>query len=140
MTRKLIAFLLSLVFFTLGLVTLPDYGINWDTINHLPRGQAYLNYFLTGSRDYSNLIEDSPENNWYWQNPKSLSIDTNLLKDQVPRRSMYQSYATPFSYFIVKDGGHPPISDIISAIFNRVLFGQLRIIIDIDSYRVYGIL
>ena len=121
-------------------MTLTHYGINWDTINHLPRGQAYLNYFLTGSKDYSNLTEESPEFHWYWQKPQSLGIDTNLPKNEVPRRSMYQSYSVPYTYFIKKDGGHPPLSDIISAGFNRVLFGRLRLVNDIDSYRVYGVL
>ena len=36
--------------------------------------------------------------------------------------------------------GHPPLSDILTSIFNRILFGQLRLINDIDSYRVYGLL
>lgn len=138
--NKIITALIFLAFFTLGIITLTHYGINWDTINHLPRGQAYLNYFLTGSKDYSNLKEESPEFHFYWQNPESLGIDTNLPEGQVPRRSMYQSYAVPYSYFIVKDGGHPPVSDILSAVFNRILFGKLRLVNDIDSYRVYGVL
>ncbi|MBI3397169.1 glycosyltransferase family 39 protein, partial [Candidatus Woesebacteria bacterium] len=36
--------------------------------------------------------------------------------------------------------GHPPLSDIISSVFNRVLFGHLRLVNDVDSYRVYGVL
>lgn len=131
-----IAIIISLVFFVFGLSTLTDYGINWDTINHLPRGQAYLHYFLTGKKDYSDL----PDFQKYFQNPDTLSIDANVPKSEVPTRSMYQSYAATFTYFMHTDGdGHPPLSDILSSVFNRVLFGKLRIVNDIDSYRIYGL-
>ncbi len=135
-SRKITTLLIVTAFFVVGLATLPDYGINWDTINHLPRGQAYLNYFLTGLGDYSNLRE------WksYWQNPKSLSIDANIPKSEVPTRSFYQNNATTFSWFMENDGvGHPPVSDILSSVFNKILFDKLRLINDIDAYRVYGV-
>ena len=134
-SRKLAAFLLALAFFLVGVITLPHYGINWDTINHLPRGQAYLSYFLTGKKDYSNL----PESKIYYQNPKNLLIDANIPKNEVMGRSYYQNSAD-FKWFVTYDGaGHPPVSDILSSIFNKVLFGKLGIINDIDSYRVYGV-
>lgn len=131
---KLTSILLGLLFLLFGIFTLPDYGINWDTINHLPRGQSYLNFFLTGNRDYSNL--ESWE--WYWQRPESLFIDID--SDHITRRSMYQTDAVNFDWLMQYDGrGHPPLSDILSALFNRIFFGQLSIINDIDSYRVYGV-
>lgn len=132
-----IGFLFAVTFFIVGLLTLPHYGINWDTINHLPRGQAYLHYFLTGQRDYANLTPFK----YYFQNPDQLLIDSNISKKDVPKRSLYQSDGTPLSHFLVHDGnGHPPLSDILASIFNLVLFNQLRMVNDIDSYRVYGIL
>ena len=131
-----IACLLAASFFVIGLVTLPHYGINWDTINHLPRGQTYLHYFLTGERDYSKLAPFK----YYWQNPDSLGIDTGS-SDQVPKRSLYQFDGTPLNFFLEHDGrGHPPLSDILASSFNLILFNQLGLINDIDSYRVYGIL
>lgn len=142
--NKKIAFVLGLVFFTLGLVTLPHYGINWDTVNHLPRGQAYLRYLLWGKKDYSELpkfFEDyTIKEQWYWQKPESLFIDANLPWEKIPQRSTYQITDANLEFYVNHvPGGHPPISDILSAVFNRVLFGQLRIINDIDSYRVYGV-
>src|SRR3989338_6716397 len=105
----------ALVYFIVGIVTLPNYGINWDSINHLPRGQAYLHYFLTGQRDY----EDLPQWEMYWQNPDSLSIDTNIPKESIPERSIYQSDTASFSWYMLRDGsGHPPLSDILSSVFN----------------------
>lgn len=139
------AFFLGFIFFVAALLTLPNYGINWDTINHLPRGQSYLRFFLTGKKDYSELpkyFEDhSKKEQWYWQNPKSLGIDANIDFEKVPNRSVYQISDHDYNFFMRIDGdGHPPLSDILSAFFNRILFGELRLINDIDAYRVYGVL
>lgn len=126
----------SITFFIFGLITLPHYGINWDTINHLPRGQAYLHYFLTGNKSYSDL----PPWKSYWQNPESLSISTDVPNDQITARSFYQADIADYGGYIENDGGgHPPVSDILSSVFNRILFGNLKIVNDIDSYRVYSI-
>lgn len=140
---KKLTVLISGVFLLLGVVTLPHYGINWDTINHLPRGQAYFHYFLTGNKTYDDIkhLPGWEQNGkWIWQDPKTLGIKTNAPSGLTPVRSYYQLDATTAEYFLNNDGGgHPPLSDILSSIFNRILFGQLRIINDIDSYRVYGV-
>lgn len=133
--------ILASIFFIVGLFTLPHYGVNWDTINHLPRGQAYLHFFLTGKTDYSDLSKysfDKPAGKWFWQRGDSLAINSDLTLPL--RRSLYQDDATTFSWFLDHDGsGHPPLSDILSAVFNQVLFSALGVVNDIDSYRVYGI-
>lgn len=136
LSRKVTTFLLSIIFFTMGLITLPNYGINWDTINHLPRGQAYLNYLLTGDKDYSNLPK------WvnHWQNPETLFISTNIPKDEFNRRSLYQFEGYDYNRYATRDGyGHPPLSDIFSSVFNRVFYQKLGLVNDIDSYRMYGV-
>ena len=51
----LIGSLMGALFFIAGFVTLPHYGVDWDTINHLTRGQAYLSYFLTGETSFKKL-------------------------------------------------------------------------------------
>lgn len=139
------AILLGLFFFVLGVITLPHYGINWDTINHLPRGQAYLHYLLTRKKDFSDIPKFfsgwQKEGQWYWQDPDTLRIKTDISENELPARSLYQNDATTFEWFMEHDGdGHPPLSDILSSVFNRLLFGKLRLINDIDSYRIYGIL
>lgn len=131
---KIVPIIFALIFFILGTITLPHYGINWDTINHLPRGQAYLHYFLTGKKDYSDL----PKYVLYWQNSEKLGY--SLDQESLFRRSLYQNDAVTYESLIKRDGGHPPISDILSSVFNRVLFGKLGLVNDIDSYRVYGVL
>lgn len=140
-----IALVMGFIFFVLGVITLPHYGINWDTINHLPRGQAYLHYFLTGKKDYSDLPPYfsgwQTRGQWYWQNPESLLVDLDVPLSKIPRRSLYQNSELDFKYFMRHDGnGHPPLSDILSSVFNVTLYNKLRLINDIDSYRVYGIL
>lgn len=138
------SFLIGIVFLIVGVLTLPHYGINWDTINHLPRGQAYLHFFLTGKRDFSDLPRFfdgyQKPGQWYWQNPSSLSIDTDIPNNTFPRVSLYQKAGIDFNYLIENDAGHPPLSDILSSLFNVVLFQKLGLINDIDSYRVYGII
>ena len=94
---KKIALLIGILFFIVGVWTLPHYGINWDTINHLPRGQAYLHYFLTGKRTYEGL----PLFKKYWQNPDSLKIDPDIPIGELSGRSFYQSDAVDFIFFMI---------------------------------------
>lgn len=144
MSLKIQTLIISFIFFIVGLLTLSHYGINWDTINHLPRGQVYLQYFLTGKKDFSDLpkifAERQKPGDWYWQKPQSLLIDTDIPGNKINKISLYQLSGVNFDYFMDKDGGHPPLSDILSSVFNLVLFQKLGLINDIDSYRVYGVL
>lgn len=129
--------LVGFVFLIFGLFTLPHYGINWDTINHLPRGQVYLHYFLTGRKDFTDL----PKFVWYWQKDNTLRYVINeSVSKVVPRVSLYQNAGVDFKWYMANDGyGHPPISDILSAFFNYILFQKTGIVNDIDSYRIYGV-
>ena len=111
----------------------------------MPRGQAYLHYFLTGNRNYSDIPLHfngwQKPGQWYFQDPDFLGIKTDLPGNKALPRSMYQVEDMNYDYFLKTDGdGHPPLSDIMSALFNEVLFRRLGIINDVDSYRVYGIL
>lgn len=134
--NKTKAVILGFVFFIVALVTLPHYNINWDAINHLPRGQSYLRYLLIGKKDYSGL----PPFKKYWQKPESLFVNSDISKKEISFRSIYQYDDYDFNYFLRMDGdGHPPISDILSSFFNLVFFQKLKLINDIDSYRLYGI-
>lgn len=136
MSNKLIAVLLGLFFFIAGLFTLPHYGINWDTINHLPRGQAYLHFFLTGRKDFLDLVPFRQ----YWQDSDTLWIKSDIPAGEIPARSIYQSDGTTFNWFMEHDGGgHPPLSDIFSSFSNLIFFQKLRLVNDIDSYRIYGV-
>ena len=57
------------------------------------------------------------------------------IKEFLPKRRLQFT-----NWYMEIDGdGHPPLSDILSSVFNKVLLVILKIINDIDSYRVYGI-
>lgn len=125
--------IIGVIFFIFGLITLPRYGVDWDTINHLPRGQAYLNYYLTKNLTYKNL---APHNTYYQKND-TLFFSPNKL---VNRRSFYQVDDFSAEYYLDNDNGHPPLSDILSSLFNLVFFQKIGIINDIDSYHLYPLL
>mgnify|MGYP001618064877 CR=1 FL=1 len=150
---------LSLLFFVFSLATLADYGINWDAPSHLLRGQTYLHYYLTGRKNYTDLDqwnkfrekeaairtktaqEGMPRYRLYLQKVDTIFFNPDIPKNQVPRISMYQNSGKDFNNVMAYyDYGHPHISDVLSAVFNFVLFQKLGLLNDVDSYRVYGVL
>lgn len=104
----------ALIFFIISFLTLPDYGTSWDETLHFSRGQAYLHFFLTGSKDYSNL--------------------------SVPRRSFYQFDYHSGDFWFKDNGGHPPVSDILAALSNYIFYQRLGILSDVHSYHLFNIL
>ena len=157
--RKLITILLSFLFFVFGLATLADYGINWDAVSHLQRGQAYLHFYLTGERDYTDLKswnlfreketgistkapqESVPRYRVYFQKVDSIFFDPDIPRTEIPRVSMYQNVGKNLNdIMIYYDYGHPHISDVLSSAFNFIFFQKLGLLNDVDSYRVYGVL
>lgn len=131
-----ITIIVFLFFFVFELITLSHYGVDLDTINHLPRGQAYLHFFLTGQKNYKNFSEYTE----YYQKENTIFFSPDKPKNTIPKRSIYQIDDYSASYFFKKDGGHPPLTDILASIFNVIFFQKLRLINDIDSYHLYIIL
>ncbi len=132
---KRIALLIFSVFFIVNTWLLPHYGMNWDEPIHDFRGQAYLHYFLTGKKDYKDL----PPFQKYYQKDDTIFFDPiDKEKNKIPKRSMNQDNQANFGFFL-KDFGHPPFSDIVASISNFILFQQLRLINDVDSYHVYSV-
>lgn len=155
----LIALSVSFLFLVIALFTLSDYGINWDAPSHLIRGQSYLHYYLTGKRDYADIdqwnlyrekeegvraktAQDSvPRYRLYFQQVDTIFFKPDIPKNEIPRISIYQDVHNDFNYVMANyDYGHPHISDVLSTLFNFVLFQKLGLINDVDSYRVYGVL
>lgn len=91
-------------------MTLKDYGVGVDEPLHFHRGQAYLHYYLTGERQFTNI-------NSYYEN-NSLSAD----------------------YWLNNDGGHPILNDMLASLSNHIFFQQLGILGDIESYQLFNIL
>ena len=113
---RLIGAFIALLFFVIGTLTLPDYNINWDSINHLLRGQAYLHYFLTGKKTF----DDLPKFTKYYQKDNTLLFVPNT--DNVSRRSCYQIAGYDFQRYSQQGFGHPPLSDILSSFSNHLFF------------------
>ena len=145
--EKLLAILPAVIFLIAGVLTLGDYGINWDESFHFQRGQAYLRYFLTNKKDfldlpaYPKLRGDSDfmgrkgEQDIYVVAEKSK--DLPLSKE---RRSYYQSDVFTFSFLNSGfDGGHPPTSDILASFFNFIFYQKLGIFDDIEAYHLFEI-
>lgn len=131
----------SVVFFVVCLLTIYDYGISWDEPIHFQRGQAYLHYFITGQKHYSNLpviaenvtrIEGlTPQN----ANPGKIVVHSNEF-----RRSYYQHDSLDTQYFLENDSGHPPLNGILAALSNKIFFQDLGILEDVESYHLFNIL
>lgn len=105
-----IIFLIPLIYFIASVITLKDYGINWDEPLHYMRGQAYFRYLTTGKKDYVGIKEKIS----YFQNA---SMDAN--------------------YFLKTDSGHPPANAILATLFNEIFFKKLGIVGDLESYHLF---
>lgn len=125
----LLAIILAVSYFFAGFITLSHYGISWDETLHFYRGQAYLQYFLTGKQTYDNLPQI---------NLQGTAGDPN--KVMVPRRSFYQSDLYSGEYFLQNDSGHPPVNGEIAAFLNYIFYQKLGILDDISSYHLFNIL
>ncbi len=101
-----------LVFFLISAFTLHDYGTSWDETLHFSRGQAYLNFYLTGNQYYD---------------------------QSNPRKSFYQLDYQNGDYWFKDNGGHPPINGTLAAVTNYIFYQKLNILSDIASYQVFNI-
>ena len=132
------AFLFPLFFLVIGLLTLYDYGINWDSPIHFARGQAYLRYMLTGKTNYNGLPI-------YCMNAENLNSRVDVKSGQVCDRhrkvrvSEYESNLLDFNWAIKNVYGHPAFSNIMLAASNGVFFKILGWVEDIDSYHLYSL-
>ncbi len=133
------AFLLPLLFFIIGLLTLYDYGINWDSPVHFARGQAYLRYILTGKTNYDGLLS-------YCMNDENLISRVDVKSGEICDRhrkirvSEYESPLLDFNSWVAKSNyGHPAFSDIMLAGSNNIFFKTLGWVEDIDAYHLYSL-
>lgn len=114
-----------LCFFIVGVSTLTSYGISWDEPNHFIRGQAYLNYFLTGNKDYSNLPA---------YNEQSAREDPNYHE-----RSYYQIDQYDYNWQIVNDNHHPVLNDILASLTNYAFYQKLGWVSEVPAYHLFGV-
>ncbi len=146
--KVLLLAIVPVTFFTAGLLTLSDYGVNTDEPFHFMRGQAYLHYYLTGSKTYDNLdgfaehIARSPvRKDGSTDNPSSILPEDAAERNQpeTKRFSAYQQPSFDAASLIATDVGHPPLGGILAAGFNKVFYQQLGWLGDIESYHLFEI-
>ncbi len=137
--KKILFFTLSIavIFFIVGFLTLPHYGINWDEPEHYIRGQAYLHFFLTGKKDYADL----PKLRIHYPNNSTPTTDhIDFEDDRSFRRSIYQfdreGSRLMFSYYRSSDSGHPPLNGILASLSNVIFYQKLGVLGDIESYHL----
>lgn len=124
-----ISTLFSLIFLSTAVLTLPDYGVSWDSALHWRRGQAYLYYFLTGQANYDKL-----------PHPNLQGTNGDPKKIPFPRRSFYQNDFHNGEFFLKNDSGHPPLNGELAALSNYIFFQKLGLLDDISSHHLFNIL
>ena len=112
-----------LIYLILGLLTISNYGISWDEPEHFHRGQAYLNYFLTGEKTYASL--------------PSYDLKRAQFEKNYHERSIYQTDSLDFNYWIENDGDHPVLSDILASLSNYIFYQKVGILGDIEAYHLF---
>jgi len=117
MNRLYILFLSIFVVlcFFISLVTLGEYGVNWDTFQHLARGQDYFLYLTTGK------------------------TNNNSVSSYQNRKSYYEGTDFDFAWANKMTIGHPPLNDILLVASNQLLFKYGGILSDIQSYHIVGV-
>ena len=155
--------LVPILFLIIGTAVMKDYGFNWDEPFHFMRGQAYLQFFLTGKKDYSSLPayprlnQSCPE--WakecYTISPGG-ATDILYSDDKGPTyeeaikaryplglfkqwRSYYQHDTYDFDSIVASEGGHPPLNDILAAFTNYIFFQRLHLLGDLEAYHFFEI-
>jgi len=128
----LIGILFAAVFFIVGIITVKEYNINWDEPIHFFRGQNFIHYYLTGSKDFSNFNTKPPIRRSLYQES---SFTYSLLEKQFTQSNKLLTQGGNLPLGI----GHPPFSDVTASLFNYVLYQKLGWVGDIDSYHWYSI-
>lgn len=155
--------LIPILFLIISTAVLKDYGFNWDEPFHFMRGQAYLQFFLTGKKDYSSLPayprlnQNCPEwaKNCYTVSPGGATdilysnekgpIYEEAIKSRYPVgwlkewRSYYRHDTYDFNSIIASEGGHPPLNGIFAAFTNYILFQRLHLLGDLEAYHFFEI-
>lgn len=114
MKKYFIGILFAVIFFVVGLLTLSNYGLNWDEPNHFMRGQALLYFLGTREKSYDNL--------------------------DVPRRSQWQNdQQNGVYYFDRMKATHPTLNDIFAAFTNYVFYQKLGWVGDLQAYHLFEV-
>ena len=156
--KKFFPWILAGIFFVVGVATLKDYGMNWDEPARLLRGQAFLQFFLTG-RGTANLPDRTPPNlirpyefvtryNFSASERQTMATLPPMPRPQAEFAAIVTKFGRRFSfyqhdawsaYFMKYDPfetGHLPLPELLGSMTNRVLYQAWGIAGDIESYHI----
>ncbi|MBI3559525.1 glycosyltransferase family 39 protein [Candidatus Gottesmanbacteria bacterium] len=163
MKHIFIGLLLAIIYFLILLKTLPDYGMNQDSPGKFLRGQTYLQVLTTGSDHFDQPDLPSPvlfypgqlvsltlsngyENRTTSVTPIRNNDPTKTIQQQfldyqkrAGRQSIYKHNAFNLAYWNIQDKGHPPVSDILMALSNRIFYEKLGWLGDVEAYHIYSV-
>lgn len=121
----LIVLLFLSVFLLINFHTIGDYGLTYDFTFHLSRGEAYLHYFLTGNKDYSDIPE----------NERCIFQDISF-KDTLAGKTREVSPGWSNGEF----GAHPSLAGILSALGCTIFHRKLGVLGVIDAHHSINII
>jgi hypothetical protein len=151
----------SIIFFIVGIATLPDYGINWDTPYRFLRGQAFVHYLTTGAIHYTEVEQRTPPlffkpgeyitriNALSGEGPQKAVLATRPLLRQeyeqsgelARRISFFTHTDWDANYFLTnEEPGHLPLPDILAAFSNRIVWGKLGLMGDVGSSQLMWVI
>lgn len=165
MKRYLPGLIISLLYFIILFVTLPNYGMNEDSPFHFLRGQTYLQELLTGDPKFSSSDSHSPvffipgqrislykpnaseelstfspiRPIGFYQTDQTLQQEhkKNIIKTG-RRDSFYKHNAWSINYWdIPQNQGHPAVSDMLTAVTNRVFYEGFGLTGDVEGYHLF---
>lgn len=123
-SNLIISVCIGLLFLAFGVADLPNYGANWDEPVHFGRGQAIIHFFFTGKKDYTNLSATYDRPSYYQHNYYTYTyFERNFDEGKYP----------------ITGAGHPPLSDILASLSNRIFYQTLAVVGDIESYHLYSV-
>ena len=155
---------ISLMFAVVCFFTLSHYGLNEDSPGHFFRGQTYLNKLTTGQDTFNIPTFQSPylfapgqrismyKFNVYESELSPLRPIVNRegfatrqkahaeFEKQYGRHTYYKHNAWGMNYWLNNDGAHPPISDMLEALSNKIFYEKLGITGDVEGYYVYVVI
>ncbi|MBI3380348.1 glycosyltransferase family 39 protein [Candidatus Gottesmanbacteria bacterium] len=163
MKKYLPGILIAVLFFIVQILTFSSYGIDPDSPFHFLRGQAYLHILTNRGQkfdqpDFLSPVLFAPRqrislyslNSWegvsdnirpIGEYPGGKSIQSVFKNYQLAKgRESFYKHNIWNSDIFNTDVGHPPVSDILSAITNRVFFEKLGLLPDIEAYHLYSVL
>ena len=146
--NSLLVLLVPILFLIISILTLSDYGMNWDSVKHFVRGQSYFNYIFTNKKNFLDMptypsMKGAPD---FVDSNVDSSIRADVSLEKIPpnskiRRSYFQSDYYTFDYFMTQHiHTHPEVNGLLIAFTNTIFYQNLGLVGDIEAYHLFVIL